>query len=78
MKELDFLPEWYKDGQRRRMHVRRQYAALVAVFLVMMLFNAVALHRAGKAAAEGARLENQRVGAEAVVREFDALTKQLN
>ena len=78
MKELDFLPEWYKDGQRRRVHVRRQYVALVVVFLVMMLFNAVALHRAGQAAAEGARLENQRVGAEAVVREFDTLTKQLN
>ena len=44
----------------------------------MMLFNAVAIHRAGKAAAEGARLENQRVGAEAVVHEFDALTRQLN
>ncbi|MCX5645065.1 MAG: hypothetical protein NTZ17_10340 [Phycisphaerae bacterium] len=78
MKELDFLPEWYKDDKRRQGHVRRQYVALVAVFLVMMLFNALALHRAGKAAAEGARLENQRVGAEAVVHEFDVLTKQLN
>lgn len=78
MKELDFLPEWYKDGQRRRVHVRRQCVALVAVFLVMMLFNAMSLQRAGRAAAEGARLENQRVGAEAVVHEFDALTRQLN
>jgi hypothetical protein len=78
VKELDFLPEWYKDDKRRQVHVRRQYVALVAVFLVMMLFNATALHRAGKAAAEGAHLENQRVGAEAVVQEFDVLTKQLN
>ena len=78
MKDLDFLPEWYKDDRRRQGHVRRQYVALVAVFLVMMLFNALALHRAGKAAAEGARLENQRVGAEAVVQEFGVLTKQLN
>lgn len=78
MKELDFLPEWYKDDKRRQVHVRRQYVALVAVFLVMILFNALALHRAGQAAAEGARLENQRVGAEAVVHEFDALTRHLN
>jgi len=78
VKELDFLPEWYKDDRRRQGHVRRQYVALVAVFLVMMLFNALALHRAGKAVAEGARLENQRVGAEAVVQEFGVLTKQLN
>jgi len=78
VKELDFLPEWYKDDRRRQMHVRRQYVALAVIFLLMMLFNGTAIHRAGRAAAEGARLENQRVGAEAVVREFDALTKQLN
>jgi hypothetical protein len=78
VKELDFLPEWYKDDRRRQMHMRRQYAALVVVFLLMMAFNATAIHRAGKAAAEGVHLENQRVGAEAVVHEFDVLTKQLN
>ena len=33
VKELDFLPEWYKDDKRRQLHVRRQYVALVAVFL---------------------------------------------
>jgi hypothetical protein len=78
MKEIDFLPEWYKDDRRRQGHVRRQYVALVAVFLVMMVFNATAIHRANKAAAEAANLENQRVGAEAVVHEFDVLTKRLN
>jgi len=78
VKELDFLPEWYKDNQRRQSHVRRQYVALVVVFLVMITFNGTAIHRAGKAAAEAARLENQRVGAEAVVHEFDVLTKRLN
>ncbi len=78
MKEIDFLPEWYKDDRRRQVHVRRQYVALVAVFLVMMVFNATAIHRANKAAAEAANLDNQRVGAEAVVHEFGVLTKQLN
>jgi hypothetical protein len=78
VKELDFLPDWYKADRRRQVHVRRQYVALVIVFLVMMTFNVTALHRAGKASAEGTRLENQRVGAEAVVREFDDLTRKLN
>jgi len=78
VKELDFLPEWYKEDRRRQAHVRRQYGALGIVFLVMMTFNVTALHRAGKASAEGARLENQRVGAEAVVHEFETLTKRLN
>lgn len=78
MKELDFLPEWYKDDKRRQLHVRRQYVALAAVFLGMMIFNVTEIHRAGKAAAKAASLENQRAGAEAVVHEFDELTKQLN
>ena len=78
MKDLDFLPEWYKDRKRRQQHVRRQYVALVGVFLLMMIFNGTAIHRAGKAAAEATKLENQRVGAEAVVHEFDALTQRLN
>lgn len=78
MREFDFLPEWYKNDKRRHVHVRRQYAALAVVFLAMMIFNGTAIHRAGKAAAEAMRLENHRVGAEAVVHEFNVLTKQLN
>jgi hypothetical protein len=78
MKEIDFLPAWYKDERRRQGHVRRQYVALVAVFLVMMVFNATAIYRVNTAAAEAANLENQRMGAEAVVHEFGVLTKQLN
>jgi len=78
VKELDFLPEWYKDDKRRQSRVRKQYVALVAVFLVMMAFNATAIRRAGKAAAEMASLENHRVCSEAVVHEFDTLTKKLN
>ena len=78
MKELDFLPQWYKDDKRRQVRVRRQYVALVAVFLGMMTFNVTEIHRAGRAAAQAASLENQRVGAEAVVHEFGVLTKELN
>jgi Tfp pilus assembly protein PilN len=78
VKELDFLPEWYKADKRRQLQVRRQYVALVGVFLAMMIFNVTEIHRAGKAAARAASLENQRVGAEAVVHEFNELTRQLN
>ena len=26
MKEIDFLPEWYKESKRRRAQMRTQYA----------------------------------------------------
>ncbi len=78
MKELDFLPQWYKEDRCRHVHLRRQYVALVAVFAAMMIFNLTEIHRAGNAAARAADLEGQRAGAEAVVHEFGLLTKELN
>ena len=78
MKELNFLPQWYRDEKRRQVRVRSQYIALVAVFLAMVTFNVTEIHRTSQAAAKAASLENQRVGAEAVVHEFNVLTKELN
>jgi len=78
MKELDFLPEWYKEGRRRRSHMRRQYVALAVIFVAMMAFNLTATHRAGKAAAELTHFEEQRMRAEGTVHEFSVVTKELN
>lgn len=78
MKEIDFLPEWYRQGRRRQSQMRKQYAALVLVFLGMMTFNLTATHRAGRAAAELAALEDDRMHAEAVVHEFQVITGDLD
>ncbi len=78
MKELDFLPEWYRKGQRRQSHMRKQYLALALTFLAMISFNVTATHRASRAAAELTRHEEQRMEAEGVVYEFNRITKELN
>lgn len=78
MKEFDFLPEWYKQGQRRQSHMRKQYIALVLIFSAMMAFNLTATLRASKAAAELTRLEGRRVHAEGVTHEFNRVIKRLN
>ena len=78
MKDLDFLPDWYKDRRRRHCRMRRQYLALAAVFLLMMTFNLTAMHRAGRVSAELTRYADREMDAEAVVHEFDRLTKELN
>jgi hypothetical protein len=78
VKDLDFLPDWYKDRKRRSSRVRKQYIALVAVFLMMMTFNLTALHRAGRVAADVSRYEDQRTRAEAIVDEFNLVTRELN
>jgi Tfp pilus assembly protein PilN len=43
MNDVDFLPEWYKENRQRRQSVQRQYLILAALFLVMIVWNSVAL-----------------------------------
>ncbi|MEN6428860.1 MAG: hypothetical protein ABFE13_26225 [Phycisphaerales bacterium] len=78
MKDLDFLPDWYKDRRRRHSRMRKQYIALAAVFLMMMAFNLTATQRAARVAADVTSHAEQQASAESVVYEFDRLTKELN
>jgi hypothetical protein len=55
MKEIDFLPEWYKSGRRRQTSYRTQYIALGGVFVLMMVWNLVGGRSISKATAELAR-----------------------
>ncbi len=78
MKEIDFLPEWYKEGKRQRRHVRRQYAVLAVAFMAMVGYNITATHRIARASAELAQLEGKRVEAEIACQEFNTVTKDLS
>lgn len=78
MKEIDFLPEWYKEGRRRRLHMRRQYVVLVLFFLAMVTYNTLATHKISKASVELNRLEDRRFWAEGVLHEYDAVSQQLS
>ena len=39
MKEIDFLPQWYKAGKRRRINYRRQYIVVAGLALSMLAWN---------------------------------------
>jgi hypothetical protein len=56
MKEIDFLPGWYKNDRRQQISYRTQYIALGVTFVAMMLCNFIAtvsIARATKELAEG-------------------------
>jgi len=56
MKEIDFLPSWYKSDRRQQISYRTQYIALGAIFVAMMLCNFIAtvsISRATKGLAQG-------------------------
>ncbi len=78
MKEIDFLPEWYKEGRRRRSHMRRQYVVLAVFFLAMVTYNTLATHKISRASAELTRLDDRRFWAEGIMHEYDMVSKQLS
>ena len=51
MKEIDFLPEWYKSGKRRQVNYRTQYFALSCVFVVIVVWSFVTGHSLNRAVA---------------------------
>jgi len=49
MKEIDFLPEWYKSSRRRQVNYRVQYIVLGGIFAVMMVWNFVVTYSISQA-----------------------------
>jgi hypothetical protein len=77
VKEIDFLPDWYKEGKRRRVRTRWQCIALSVIFLAMIAYNTISAHRIAAATAALSLLDEQRMQAETVMHEFDALNKEV-
>jgi hypothetical protein len=78
VKEIDFLPEWYKDGKRRQVRTRWQCIALAMIFLAMIAYNTIAGHRIAAATAALDRLDEQRMQAETVLHQYEVLNREVN
>ena len=77
MKEIDFLPEWYKNGKRRQISYRTQYLALGGIFAVMMVWGVIATHSISRAKAHFAQKGTEQVEAESVSAKLAELKGQL-
>jgi hypothetical protein len=64
MKEIDFLPQWYKSDRRRQFSYRTQYVALVGIFMVMVMWNFITARSISKAGAELTRMQASQAEAE--------------
>lgn len=78
MKDIDFLPEWYKSGIRREVSYRTQYIALGGMFLVMAVWSHTASRSISKAQADYADMAAMQTRAQSVSKDLDGLEKQLN
>jgi len=77
MKEIDFLPEWYKSGRRRQLSYRTQYIALVGIFVVMMVWNFIASRSVSKRQAELAQSQSNQAQVQSVSLEFDRIKNEV-
>lgn len=77
MFEIDFLPEWYRQRQRRQLCVQRQTMALGIIFLTMIAWNSFASRHVSMASAELSLGEAQRSQAERLSLEYRQLRKDL-
>ncbi|MDD5064311.1 MAG: PilN domain-containing protein [Phycisphaerae bacterium] len=70
MKEIDFLPTWYKNGRQRRISYRTQYAGLGGIFVAILVWNFVATHSLSRAEAELAQAEIESASVKSAGQEF--------
>jgi hypothetical protein len=73
MKEIDFLPSWYKSSKRKQMGYRTQYAGIGGIFLAMVIWSFIAAHSLSKAAAELAQAAIKSSDTEITAREIAAI-----
>jgi len=73
MKEIDFLPEWYKSSKRRQVSYRTQYIAISGVFAVMIVWSLTAARSISKIQAQVDRLADEQAQAQQVSAEFAGL-----
>lgn len=77
MKEIDFLPEWYKSGKRRQVNYRTQCFVLGGIFLVMMVWSCIATHSISRAKAESAQLSTRQTEAKSMSAKLEELKSEL-
>lgn len=77
MKEIDFLPDWYKSGKRRQISYRTQYVALGGVLVVMVAWNLIAAHSISKATAELTVTAARQVETQSASQEFATIKSEL-
>jgi len=70
MKEIDFLPMWYKSHRRQQRSYRLQYISIAVVFAIMMFWNFLAGRTVSKMATEFTEAMGEQNKAEAISAEF--------
>jgi len=77
MKEIDFLPKWYKSRKRWQSSYRMQYIVLSVIFAMMVLWDFVALGSISRLTKELSAEGPNQVSAENMSRHFAKVEREL-
>ena len=77
MKEIDFLPEWYKSSKRKQFGFRAQYIALGGMFVVMVVWSLVTAYSVSEHKAELAEDRLVVAAAENITRQFNNIKTEI-
>jgi len=77
MKEIDFLPEWYKSGRQRQVNYRAQVIGLSGVLVIMIVWSLIATHSISKAKAGVEQRKAVQAEAESVSQEFSRIKSEV-
>ena len=78
MREIDFIPLWYKAGRKRRVSYHRQYAVMGAVFALMVVWSFISGHSISNARADIRSIEDNINAGVATFDEFNRLENTIN
>lgn len=78
MKELDFLPEWYRQKNRRKTHYREQYVAIISFFVIMLTWSFFSVSNVMRVEAQCEALHNDRAAKLQNTKEIDCIEEELN
>jgi len=78
MKDIDFLPEWYKNGRRRQIAYRTQYVVLGGMLILMSVWNFVVGHSVSMAEAQVAKMNESQHKVDGASEKFMKLKTEIS
>jgi len=78
MKEIDFIPQWYRDRQKQQVGYHTQYVVIIVIFAAIVLWSFTTCYSVSKAKAQIKRIETSLAENADLAAECNRLTTTLN
>jgi len=77
MKEIDLIPQWYKEGKRKQRSLRSQYMILAGIVTIMLVWNFITANSISKAEAKYQNDRQHRCRAQALLQQSNELENKI-